>query len=101
MPTFEILEFIALIIILIPLSFTYYILKKRRDLFPLLPGACFLILSYIFTNLEAVAVPEFFNFMEHFSTLIGGVLFFLGVIAIFNRKSPEKPQTQQQGMVTK
>jgi hypothetical protein len=35
MPELEILELIAMFLILIPFSFAYYILKRRKDMYPL------------------------------------------------------------------
>jgi hypothetical protein len=80
MPEFEILEFIALIIILCPFSFAYYIVKRRKDMLPLLPGATFLVLSFLCTNLEALAAPDTFNFLEHFFIMLSGISFLLAMI---------------------
>lgn len=100
MPEFEILEFIAMLIIICPFSFAYFILKKRKDMIPLLPGATFIVLSYVCTNLEAFAAPDAFNFLEHFFIMLSGISFFLAMIVMhYNKmfkksmilsKSPEK-----------
>ncbi len=74
------LEFFALIFILIPIIFFRYILKKRRDIFPLLPGAIFIVMSFIFTNLEAFFAPNLFDFFEHLTILLSALSFFIGMI---------------------
>jgi predicted tellurium resistance membrane protein TerC len=80
MPELEILELIAMFLIIIPFSFAYFILKRRKDMYPLLPGATFLVLSFICTNLEALAAPDTFNFLEHFFIMLCGISFLLGII---------------------
>ncbi|MHA1726995.1 MAG: hypothetical protein ACTSXH_19500 [Promethearchaeota archaeon] len=90
MPEFEIIEFIALIFILVPIIFGRYILKKRKDLFPLLPGAIFIVISFTFTNLEAFFYPDLFNFIEHLSILLSAVSFFMGLIYRHFHESKEE-----------
>ena len=48
MPEFELLEFVSLVLICIPFSFAYYILKRRKDMIPLLP--------YLLHNLSPTAI---------------------------------------------
>ena len=79
MPSFELLEFLSLLLILIPFSFAYYLLKRRRDMIPLLPGAAFLVLSFLCTIVEAFAAPDEFNFFEHFFIMLAGISFILGM----------------------
>ncbi|TFG03298.1 MAG: hypothetical protein EU539_12400 [Promethearchaeota archaeon] len=90
MPEFEIIEFIALLLILVPFSLAYYILKRRKDMIPLLPGATFLVLSFLCTNLEAFAAPDAFNFMEHLFIMLAGISFVLGMFFMhYIKKSDE------------
>ncbi|TFG13029.1 MAG: hypothetical protein EU535_05560 [Promethearchaeota archaeon] len=91
MPEFEILEFIALLIIICPFSFAYYIIKRRKDMFPLLPGATFLVLSFLCTNLEAFAAPDAFNFMEHLFIMLAGISFLVAMIFMHYIKISKKP----------
>jgi hypothetical protein len=91
MPEFEILEFIAFLIVVCPFSFAYYILKRRKDMIPLFPGATFLVLSFACTNLEAFAAPDAFNFLEHFFIMLAGVSFLLAMIIMHFNKMFKKP----------
>ncbi|MBA7658507.1 hypothetical protein ES703_66463 [subsurface metagenome] len=92
MPDLEVLEIVALLVLLIPFSFEYYIIKRRRDMLPLLPGATFLVLSYLCTNLEAVFAPEIFDFMEHFFIMLAGISFFIGMVYRYFYKTSNKQQ---------
>ena len=83
MPEFELLEFVALVLILIPFSFVYYIMKRRKDMIPLLPGAACLVLSFACTNLEAFAAPEMFNFFEHFFIMLAGITFLVAMVYMY------------------
>jgi len=90
MPEFEILEFIALLIIICPFSFAYYIIKRRKDMLPLLPGASFLVLSFLCTNLEAFAAADTFNFLEHFFIMLAGISFLIAMILMHFLKKSNK-----------
>ena len=92
MPEFELLEFLALILILIPFSFAYYILKRRKDMIPLLPGATCLVLSFACTNLEAFAAPEMFNFFEHFFIMLAGITFLVAMLYMYVLKDSMLPK---------
>ena len=92
MPEFELLEFLALILILIPFSFAYYILKRRKDMIPLLPGATCLVLSFACTNLEAFAAPEMFNFFEHFFIMLAGITFLVAMLYTHVLKGSKTPE---------
>ena len=73
MPQLEVNELIMLIISAIPIIFSPYIYKKRRDILKWAPGYYSLFLVFLFTNLEAFALPDFFNFLEHFFIMIAGI----------------------------
>jgi len=94
MPSFELLEFLSLLLIVIPLFFAYYLLKRRKDMLPLIPGAIFLMLSFLCTNLEAFASPDEYNFMEHFFIMLAGVSFLLGMGYRYFTKLSVKPVPQ-------
>ena len=64
---------IILIIALIPMSFTYFVVKVRRDILKFIPGYFCFYLNFLFTNLEALAAPDAFNFMEHFFLMLAGI----------------------------
>ncbi|MFW9773702.1 MAG: hypothetical protein ACFFFB_06055 [Candidatus Heimdallarchaeota archaeon] len=76
MPSLEINELIVLIIISIPVAFSPYLLKKRRDIMKWAPGYYALFVTFLSTNLEAFTAPDSFNFMEHFFAMVAGILFF-------------------------
>ena len=78
---FDTIEVITLIFNMIAFLFIFkaYLIgidtpatKKFWGLFLLI--AFFVLLNRIFTNLEALALKEAFNLMEHFSTLIAAVI---------------------------
>ena len=103
MPELEIGEMIILIIALCPMSFSYFVVKARRDILKWIPGYFCFYLNFLFTNLEALAAPDAFNFLEHFCLMLAGI--FLGS-AVFHefytkvlneRKNPIK---QQRGLVS-
>ena len=96
MPEFELLEFVSLILILIPFSFSYYILKRRKDMIPLLPGATCIVLSFACTNLEAFAAPEIFNFFEHFFIMLGGITFLVAMIYMHILKGSKMPKLKSE-----
>ncbi|MBY8989172.1 MAG: hypothetical protein KGD58_00320 [Candidatus Lokiarchaeota archaeon] len=74
MPVLEINELIVLIIISIPVAFSPYLLKKRRDIMKWFPAYYALFITFLSTNLEAFYAPDTFNFMEHFFAMVAGVL---------------------------
>ena len=84
------LEFLALIILLAPFSLAYYLLKRNKTIFPILPGAIFLLFSYLSTNLENVVAPEEFNFLTHFFLMLSGIFFLLGIIYMFYKTESQK-----------
>ncbi len=73
MPQLEINELIMLIISSIPIIFSPYLYKKRRDILKWAPGYYSLFLVFLSTNLEAFVAPDFFNFLEHFFIMIAGI----------------------------
>ena len=74
MPSLEINELIMLIVISIPAIFFPYLIKKRRDIMKWGLGFYALFMVFLSTNLEAFALPEFFNFLEHFFIMVAGIL---------------------------
>lgn len=74
MPSLEINELIVLIILAIPVSFSPYLLKKRRDIMKWFPAYYSLFIVFLSTNLEAFVAPDAFNFMEHFFAMMAGIL---------------------------
>ena len=73
MPSLEINELIVLIIISIPVAFSPYLLKKRRDIMKWFPAYYALFITFLSTNLEAFYAPDTFNFMEHFFAMLAGI----------------------------
>lgn len=74
MPSLEVNELIVLIIISIPVAFSPYLLKKRRDIMKWAPAYYCLFMTFLSTNLEAFTAPDTFNYMEHFFAMLAGVL---------------------------
>jgi len=78
--SFEIMEFLALILLLLPFGFAYKILKRRKDLIYLLPSFLFILISFLSTNLEAFFEPDLFNFLEHLSIMLAGIVLLAGLL---------------------
>jgi hypothetical protein len=74
MPSLEINELIVAIILAIPVAFSPYLLKKRRDIMKWFPAYYCLFIVFLSTNLEAFVAPDAFNFMEHFFAMMAGIL---------------------------
>ncbi len=73
MPSLEINELMVLIILSIPVAFSPYLLKKRRDILKWFPGYYALFITFLSTNLEAFVAPDTFNFMEHLFAMMAGI----------------------------
>jgi hypothetical protein len=73
MPELEVGEMIILIIALFPMTFSYFVVKARRDILKWIPGYFCFYLNFLFTNLEALAAPDAFNFLEHFFIMLAGI----------------------------
>ena len=74
MPSLEINELMVLIILSIPVAFSPYLLKKRKDIIKWFPGYYSLFMVFLSTNLEAIIAPDTFNFLEHFFAMLTGIL---------------------------
>ncbi|MFX1388991.1 MAG: hypothetical protein ACFE9Z_02890 [Promethearchaeota archaeon] len=81
MPSLEINELIVLIILSIPVAFSPYLLKKRRDIMKWFPGYYCLFITFLSTNLEAFVAPDTFNFMEHLFAMLSGI--FMCIAALY------------------
>jgi hypothetical protein len=80
MPSLEINELIVLIILAIPVAFSPYLFKKRRDIMKWFPGYYALFFVFLCTNLEAFIAPDEFNFLEHFFAMAAGILMFTAAV---------------------
>ena len=80
MPSLEINELTVLIILAIPVAFSPYLFKKRRDIMKWFPGYYCLFMTFLSTNLEAFIAPDTFNFMQHFFAMMAGILMCLAAI---------------------
>ncbi len=108
MPSLEINELIVLIILSIPVAFSPYLLKKRRDIMKWAPGYYALFLTFLATNLEAFIAPDEFNFLEHFFAMVAGISMFAAAIyeyytKILRGSLPKQPKLiyEKSGMVKK
>lgn len=104
-PSLEINELIVLIILSIPVAFSPYLFKKRRDIMKWFPGYYALFFVFLCTNLEAFVAPDAFNFMEHFFAMAAGILMFTAAIyelyTKIIRTSVPKLSYEKRGMVKK
>lgn len=80
MPSLEINELMVLIILSIPVAFSPYLLKKRRDIMKWFPGYYCIFIVFLSTNLEAFVAPDTFNFMEHLFAMLAGILFCMAAL---------------------
>ena len=80
MPSLEINELMVLIILAIPVAFSPYLLKKRRDIMKWFPGYYCLFIVFLSTNLEAFVAPDTFNFLEHLFAMFAGILFCMAAL---------------------
>ena len=74
------MEFLALILLLLPFGFAYQVLKRRKDLLYLMPSYLFLVISFLSTNLEAFIEPDLFNFLEHLCIMAAGIVLLAGLL---------------------
>ena len=105
MPSLEINELTVLIILAIPVAFSPYLLKKRKDIIKWFPGYYALFIVFLSTNLEAFVAPDTFNFMEHFFAMLSGIFmcaaaFYEYYSKVFKAKQPKKGNVEG-GMVKK
>jgi hypothetical protein len=105
MPSLEINELIVLIILAIPVAFSPYLFKKRRDIMKWFPGYYALFFVFLSTNLEAFIAPDEFNFLEHFFAMAAGILFCSAAIYELYSKilkgSQSNLRIENRGMVKK
>lgn len=73
MPELEINELVIWIICAIPVAFSPYLLMKRKDIIKWAPGYYSLFMVFLSTNVEAMVLPDVFNFMEHFFAMLTGI----------------------------
>ncbi|MFX1377267.1 MAG: hypothetical protein ACFFA0_15805 [Promethearchaeota archaeon] len=105
MPSFEINEFIVLIIISIPVAFSPYLLMKRKDIMKWAPSYYALFVTFLSTNVEAFVAPDGFNFMEHFFAMLAGIFMCLAAFYEYYSKVLKEKQPKlahkRGGMVEK
>ncbi|MFX1337406.1 MAG: hypothetical protein ACFFDK_02220 [Promethearchaeota archaeon] len=102
MPELEVGEMIILIIAIFPMTFSYFVVKARRDILKWLPGYFCFYLNFLCTNLEALALPDVFNFLEHFFLMLAGIFLASAVFHEFYTKvlnERKNPIKQQRGLV--
>ncbi|NOY22146.1 MAG: hypothetical protein GXO70_01370 [Acidobacteria bacterium] len=59
----------------------------HRPRFPFLYlGFFFMLLAYIFTVVEGVALPVFFNLAEHFCYALSGIFFLIGCLKLAGKR---------------
>ncbi len=83
MASVQILKLLALLILIVPFSGCYYILKRRKDLYPLLPGAALLVFSYITSYISSIAIVGETNFFTHLFLMLSGIFWLLGMVYVY------------------
>ena len=90
---FDIVELIDFFLVLIAFIFilsTYLKLEKEKlssnVWFYFLSGSGFLLLNRIFTNIEALGMPNLFNFLEHLSIFAAACAFLFVTIKQNSKK---------------
>jgi len=97
MPSLEINEILVLIIISMGLLMYISPALKYKSLLKWLPGFVAIWITFLSTNLEALTMPDMFNFMEHTFALLAGV-FMCGASVlefyqyVLNKKIPIKTE---------
>ncbi|MFX0138875.1 MAG: hypothetical protein ACFFDN_34860 [Candidatus Hodarchaeota archaeon] len=86
MPDLEVSELIFLIIATIPFIMSYWIVKARRDILKYLPGYYCIYMTFLSTNLEALFLPDVFNFLEHFCLMLAGLFMLIAISYDFYTK---------------
>lgn len=74
MPELEVLEIMMATMMTIATIIYSLVCIKRRDLVIYLPGLISLLVSFLCTNLEAIAFPDEYNLGEHTFLMIAGIL---------------------------
>ncbi len=103
MPELEVGELIILIIALFPMTFSYFVVKARKDILKWIPGFFCFYLNFLFTNLEALAAPDAFNFLEHLCLMLAGIFLGSAVFHEFYTKVINEKKNlikQQRGLVS-
>jgi len=85
----EFVELIAMIIAIISLINFPFIIKRRRDFIKYLPGIFFLILVFVFENIEEIFLHEISAIIENIFLIIGATLLVTAVF-IELKKTPSK-----------
>ena len=91
----EIIELLNLIMMSIALGLFVISVIKVKKLMKYIPGAITLWIVFLATNLEALFLPELFNFIEHSFFLLTAFLIFIAVFTDFSNmviKNKEKKE---------
>ncbi|MGQ4876200.1 MAG: hypothetical protein ACP6IY_19200 [Promethearchaeia archaeon] len=86
MPIIELNEVLNLIVMSIALGIFCLVIIKLKSFIKYLPGFITLWIAFISTNLEALFFPEMFNFIEHISILLTGILIFFAIFSDYINK---------------
>ncbi|MBN1801806.1 MAG: hypothetical protein JW891_09890 [Candidatus Lokiarchaeota archaeon] len=102
MPELEVTELILVTLFPLALLGFSYGARKRKELAYYIPGLLALFITFISTNIEAVAAPEFFNFLEHFCIFLSAILLFFGALLNLysNRGKTKKIKALQRRQAT-
>ena len=79
MPELEVGELIFLIIATVPIVMSYWVVKVRKDILKYMPGYYCIYMTFLSTNLEALFLPDFFNFLEHFCLMLAGIFMLIAI----------------------
>ena len=104
MPDLEVGELVFLVIATIPMVLSYWIVKARTDILKYFPSYYCIYMTFLSTNLEALFLPDFFNFLEHFCLMLAGIFILIAISYEFYNtlnKSKFVQNEQNQGLVRK
>jgi hypothetical protein len=102
MPELALDELIILFMTIFPLISLMGAVWKNRSIAKWIPVFICLFLTFLCTNLEALAAPEAFNFFEHFfSMMIGITMAIAAILEVFNAYTKKFRITQnRRGEIT-
>ena len=95
----ELVELSAMIIGIIAFMNFPFVIKRRRDFIKYLPGILFMVLGFVFENIEEVFLHDLFAILENISILLGAILLSMAVLMELDRgilKNRNSQSTQKE-----
>ena len=103
-PNLEVDEMIILIMTIFPLIALFGTVWKNKSVAKWIPAFFCLFMTFVCTNVEALILPDTFNFLEHFfSMMIGitlaGAAFYELYISFNTRRESSLRQIKRKGVM--